>query len=69
MPEKPAENSKQLFCGFFYKASKALLPGSSKSCFQGNVYPGIALDGMPPSEYFCKKQERSNETLIGFTFS
>jgi hypothetical protein len=29
--EKPTENSKQLLCGFFYKASKALLTGYTKS--------------------------------------
>jgi hypothetical protein len=33
------------------------------------VNPDIALGGMPPFEYVCKKEERGNETLIGFTFS
>jgi len=31
MEEKPTESSKQLLCGFFYKASKGFLPGSTKS--------------------------------------
>jgi hypothetical protein len=30
-PERPAENSKQLLCGFFYEVSKSPLPGSTKS--------------------------------------
>ncbi len=29
--EKPAENSKQLLCGFFYKDSKLLLRASNES--------------------------------------
>jgi hypothetical protein len=29
--ERPAENSKQLLCGFFYEALKSLLPGPTKS--------------------------------------
>jgi hypothetical protein len=29
--EKPAKNSKELPCGFFYGASKGLLPESTKS--------------------------------------
>jgi hypothetical protein len=33
------------------------------------INPDIALGGMPPFKYFCKKQGRSDETLIGFTFS
>jgi hypothetical protein len=33
------------------------------------INSGIALDGMPPSKYFCKKRGRSDETPIGFTFS
>ncbi len=36
---------------------------------RGKVNPDVALDGMPPFEYFCRKQERIDETLIGFTFS
>jgi len=28
--EKPAKNSKQLLCGFFYPAPKSILPGSAK---------------------------------------
>jgi hypothetical protein len=32
----------------------------------GKVNPDIALGGMPPFEYVCKKEERGDETLIGF---
>ena len=33
------------------------------------INPDIALGGMPSFEYVYKKEERGNETLIGFTFS
>jgi len=36
---------------------------------QGKVTPDVALDGIPPFEYFYKKRGRSDETLIAFTFS
>ena len=39
------------------------------SSSQGKVAPDVASDGMLPFEYFYKKQERSEETLISLDWA
>jgi hypothetical protein len=41
--KKPAKNSKQLLCGFFYQASESLLPGSTKSESLTCIYRKLAI--------------------------
>ncbi len=43
--EKPAKNSKQLLCGFFYPAPKSILPGSAKGESLNKIYRKLGKKG------------------------